>query len=48
MLLKRGGGEGEEKGKGNVGKFFFRVVSQNIIPLSLSSDFKILGLCKKG
>ena len=31
----RGGKEGEENGKGVVGKFSFKVVCQNIIPLSL-------------
>ncbi len=36
MYLKRGGKEGDEKGKRVVGKFSSRVVCQNIIPLSLS------------
>ena len=34
-MAKRVGKEGEEKGKGVLGKFSFKVVCQNIIPLSL-------------
>ena len=38
MQVKSGGKEGEEKGKGVVRKFFFIIVCQNIILLSLGTS----------